>query len=783
MEQESVQRRLVGMQALEATAGKVDPVPTIPLRALTLTICTSLVAPHPPATTGEKLPWIRVSINSTADSVKAKAPSYHSLHNIYQMADEEGVQGNDAGKTGSAVDVQPPPQDSEADDILPSGGALSQSHDSLDSDSISGDDMDEELRTAEAHDDIQHSNTILHRVAKCKEHLNPALVRLPVKEHPDLMEAQDERGRTALHLAVSLGRGHVVKAMVEIFEDIDDIVRIPADNGNKSLHTAIASNLPHSLVVALIQRASKRTLCVQDQHGLTPLHVAVSYHCCKLLQLEVVRELLKAGAGALSIFTKHPDMLSPYQYHAFTRKEMETKSAFQKPSKAKHGEAKALSSTNSCQLPALPERLDAEIADQINDELKLWALRTRSEEKVKKILYGHRPNNMHLSFSFLNCPASIDATAFQDAYGRLEFDSFLFQVSLGDCHFETKGRQKHEEGKGMGRAEAVFFFNWLRAKSVHLHWGSNNAVLRAWSEPEGLPRLKNLKRIELTAHEEQSVDLSTGILTKGSGTPAEAEIQRWFRCMNSFVECLHRFRLRILNKTRELEKLVKVALVDDGVDFLDPRVRGHIFSGTNSYETDTGHGTQMAALILRMCPMVEVYGFKANTSNVEGRRLSISSATDAVKDAMARDVDIISMPWSIDSAGKSTREDIHMLRKTLDEVRASDIILFCANPDHGYSRASAEGYSPVAADVAITISAPPIWQSNLEIVEGYIGVDFVFPGTSVVESDDGSATSIEGSSVATALAAELAAIILCCVRLTDRIHVLNSSESAWDDIR
>lgn len=34
-------------------------------------------------------------------------------------------------------------------------------------------------------------------------------------------------------------------------------------------------------------------------------------------------------------------------------------------------------------------------------------------------------------------------------------------------------------------------------KELHLHWGGNNAILRAWGEPEGLRTLKNLQRIYL----------------------------------------------------------------------------------------------------------------------------------------------------------------------------------------------------------------------------------------------------------------------------------------------
>lgn len=34
-------------------------------------------------------------------------------------------------------------------------------------------------------------------------------------------------------------------------------------------------------------------------------------------------------------------------------------------------------------------------------------------------------------------------------------------------------------------------------RELHLRWGGSNAVLRGWSEPEGLPKLKQLKAIHL----------------------------------------------------------------------------------------------------------------------------------------------------------------------------------------------------------------------------------------------------------------------------------------------
>lgn len=38
---------------------------------------------------------------------------------------------------------------------------------------------------------------------------------------------------------------------------------------------------------------------------------------------------------------------------------------------------------------------------------------------------------------------------------------------------------------------------WSKFHELHLLWSGNNAVLRAWSEPDGLPSVKSLKTIHI----------------------------------------------------------------------------------------------------------------------------------------------------------------------------------------------------------------------------------------------------------------------------------------------
>jgi len=225
-----------------------------------------------------------------------------------------------------------------------------------------------------------------------------------VKEHPDLMEAADEKGRTPMHIAIVLRRRHIITAMIDALEEIDKALRIQDGTGRNCLHVAVTSRLPSQLVVSLIQRASEQTLCGQDKDGLTPLHAAVSFDLCTASQLEVVRELLKRSTSPLGIVMEKPDMFSPYQYHVFTR----GKSMIVAPRAAEEKSPRHLMMATAAKekvtLPSLPRKGKRrptrqsmvpiwQTAKLIEEELKMAVLRTRGQEEAKRTLYGHNPDS------------------------------------------------------------------------------------------------------------------------------------------------------------------------------------------------------------------------------------------------------------------------------------------------------------------------------------------------------------------------------------------------------
>lgn len=88
----------------------------------------------------------------------------------------------------------------------------------------------------------------------------------------------------------------------------------------------------------------------------------------------------------------------------------------------------------------------------------------------------------------------------------------------------------------------------------------------------------------------------------------------WEQTLANFLA----FRSQRAGETAKgLEKDVVVALIDDGVDSCDDDLAGRILPGkTFDYQDDSmgphfvsarGHGTVMARMITRVCPMAKIY--------------------------------------------------------------------------------------------------------------------------------------------------------------------------------
>jgi hypothetical protein len=267
----------------------------------------------------------------------------------------------------------------------------------------------------------------------------------------------------------------------------------------------------------------------------------------------------------------------------------------------------------------------------------------------------------------------------------------------------------------------------------------------------------------------------------------------WVQCMSDFrrllfdAENAHN-RLADAEKRKRLQDSmdtsIRVALIDDGVDVKDldyTILGGRTFCTRDEeenlihpyYVSRAGHGTIMARYIQSMCPAAQFYVLRledhAHPTEENVREITARSAAQAIRAAIRMKVHIISMSWTIDPPDDETeRRD---LDNAIVEAANEDILMFCSASDRG-AKQTATYPSKAAPNKIFTIGAASAWGAADPWVGSLSSIDLTFPGDKVDlvsgVTDGASAPDIKqasGSSVATALGAGLAALILYCVQV------------------
>lgn len=105
---------------------------------------------------------------------------------------------------------------------------------------------------------------------------------------------------------------------------------------------------------------------------------------------------------------------------------------------------------------------------------------------------------------------------------------------------------------------------------------------------------------------------------------------RWLECMDNFANMIQNVWSYALTQklqwNSDLHKPVEVALIDDEVDLYHPLLRGKITAGRSLdyrgqgehrirpyWVSESKHGTMMAIMIHRVCPMAQIYAIKLET--------------------------------------------------------------------------------------------------------------------------------------------------------------------------
>ena len=149
--------------------------------------------------------------------------------------------------------------------------------------------------------------------------------------------------------------------------------------------------------------------------------------------------------------------------------------------------------------------------------------------------------------------------------------------------------------------------------------------------PITLEVLRNEKGIWNERH------LTTNLTSLPTESKQEPTLQphKWLDCMDKSADMIQGVwawaKEQKLQQQDDLQNPVEVALIDDGVDFLHSTLSGKISSGKSfdykSFDygdkgenrvrphwiSERGHGTGMASLITRVCPMAQMYVIKLET--------------------------------------------------------------------------------------------------------------------------------------------------------------------------
>ncbi|KIW74380.1 hypothetical protein Z517_12320 [Fonsecaea pedrosoi CBS 271.37] len=263
---------------------------------------------------------------------------------------------------------------------------------------------------------------------------------------------------------------------------------------------------------------------------------------------------------------------------------------------------------------------------------------------------------------------------------------------------------------------------------------------------------------------------------------AEMDQHRWMQCMQNFTTAFLKVRERPARDAENNFKSIRVALIDDGVDTTQSSLQGRDYlgrsfafddAGQRNYPywiSDSGHGTIMARFIRKICPTADIYIIKVATrpATQDPNRLTIvvASVVDAINHAVDCGARVISMSWSV------RRPEDKELLKEFDEAITRAVrqrtIMLCASGDQG-KIGNDETY-PKHADQenVIRIGAATAMGNNARYVDEH-KIDFLFPGHKIPLRGSNPDKELgyvhEGSSVATAIAAGLATLILECVQV------------------
>ena len=213
----------------------------------------------------------------------------------------------------------------------------------------------------------------------------------------------------------------------------------------------------------------------------------------------------------------------------------------------------------------------------------------------------------------------------------------------------------------------------------------------------------------------------------------------------------------------------------------------------------------MANMIVRINPWVSLDvmriqdGVAAYNAGGKTRTIYAESAAKAIRGAIIRKADIISMSWTIKKAliasvgnsrddktskdKKKSPEEIAIgaLQEAIDEAKSLKILMFCSAADDIQVVGKDSLPFSMAPDHIFRIGAALPKGQRDPSSEDTNSISYFFPGNQVAEAwNPRSAKTVkyhDGSSVSTALAAGLASLIMYCVNVVKSYHEASTESS------
>lgn len=148
----------------------------------------------------------------------------------------------------------------------------------------------------------------------------------------------------------------------------------------------------------------------------------------------------------------------------------------------------------------------------------------------------------------------------------------------------------------------------------------------------------------------------------------------------------------------------------------------------------------------------------------------LTCSPQAIEAAVDRKVHIISMSWTIKRT-HDNEADIKDLESAIERASKAGILMFCAANDQGIARDRSYPAACTRTKNIFKIGAAEASGAAWKWLGDAEDVDFIFPGHNVVMERPnninlGQCQILTGSSVATAIATGLAALVLYCTTLS-----------------